>query len=143
MRLPVQIEIIIFRKVQDTFEFLLLKRTSDRGGFWQPITGGLESTDVSKKEACLRELFEETRITSKNIVRILEEFHSFVFESEGLVKKEYCFGVEVSENTSVSISHNIYPKHTEYRWVSIDEALSLLKWDNNKTALKMLNSKLL
>ena len=42
MRLPIQVQCIIFRKTNNSFEFLLLKRVPSKGGFWQSLTGGLE-----------------------------------------------------------------------------------------------------
>ena len=49
--------------------FLLLKRTPQDGGFWQPLTGTVE--DGEKLSDCLkRELNEETGI--KDIITLLE-----------------------------------------------------------------------
>jgi len=46
MRLPIQVEAIIFRRNGNTIEYLLLKRLPDRNGFWQPVTGGLEEGET-------------------------------------------------------------------------------------------------
>ena len=135
MRLPIQIEVIVFRRV-DEVEFLLLKRIPAKGGFWQPVTGGLESSDMSYRDACLRELKEEAGITS--FLNIIEEFYTFNF-TEDIERKEICFGVEVAADTVVDFSGNVYPEHSEYRWVSLAEALKLLKWQNNKDAFKVLS----
>ena len=36
------LQVIIFRKVQTDYEFLLLKRIPEKGGFWQPISARIE-----------------------------------------------------------------------------------------------------
>lgn len=40
-----------------SFEVLILKRTSERSGYWQPVCGGVEDNE-SLEEAALREVFE-------------------------------------------------------------------------------------
>ena len=72
MRLPIQVEAILFRNNEGEIEFLILKRKKERGGFWQPITGGLED-DETLMEALRREIKEETGIT--NYERIIENVH--------------------------------------------------------------------
>ena len=80
MRLPVQIQSIVFRKVGKKTEYLLLKRIPEKGGFWQPVCGGLEDTDKSKLDCAYRELKEEACIAKKDIVRVIEDVHYFVME---------------------------------------------------------------
>lgn len=50
--------------------------------------------------------------------------------------KEYAFGVEVSPDERVSLDGK---EHSEFKWVSLQEAIKLLKWKENKEALKKLN----
>jgi len=61
MRLPIQVEVIIFRRNGSRIEYLLLKRLPERNGFWQPVTGGVEEGET-RKEALCREVMEETGI---------------------------------------------------------------------------------
>ena len=61
MRLPIQIEAVIYQRNGDTIEYLLLKRLPERNGFWQPVTGGLEEGET-RTEALHREIEEETGI---------------------------------------------------------------------------------
>ena len=139
MRLPVQVECIIFRRVNDVVEFLLLKRIESRGGFWQPVTGGLEENETVK-DAVFRELCEETSLAKKDIIKVFDEVYSFSFESEKIAEmtgnknniiKEQVYGLEVKTDSKIVID----PKeHNEYKWVSYDEAMKMLKWQNNKDA---------
>jgi rubrerythrin len=49
--------------------------------------------------------------------------------------KEYAYGVEVSPNEKITISH----EHTQHKWCTYKEALKLLKHKENKETLKKLN----
>jgi dATP pyrophosphohydrolase len=145
MRLPIQIEAILFKRIDGEIQFLLLKRIPRSGEFWQPITGGLEGGETIM-DALKREIREETGI--ENIVRIIENVHYFEFRDipfiEHLKKqgqtceylKEYVFGVEVALDEVVDLDRE---EHSEYNWCGFEEALGMLKWSENKEALKKLN----
>jgi len=132
MRLPIQVEAILYKRSNKKIEYLLLKRTSERRGFWQPITGGLEEGET-KTEALKREIKEETGIN--NIIRIIEDVHYFEF-SDPSPYKEYVYGVEISPTERIVLDKK---EHSEFRWCSFQEALGLMKWKENKEALKKLN----
>ena len=132
MRLPIQIEAILFKRTDGKIQYLLLKTIPRRGGFWQPITGGLEEGET-KREALKREIREETGMT--NIIKIIENVHYHEFLAPHLVK-EYVFGVEVSSNEKVVLDGK---EHSEFKWCSFQEALRLMKWKGNKDALKKLD----
>ena len=51
MRLPIQVQAILYRKTNTEIQYLLLKRISDTGGFWQPITGGIEKGETKTQPA--------------------------------------------------------------------------------------------
>jgi len=110
---------------------LILKRTPEKGGFWQPITGCLEEGE-SRIEALRREIREETGIESP--IRIVEHVHHYEFSDPHLVK-QFVFGVEVSPNEKIVIGK----EHCEFKWCSFQEALRLMKWKENKEALRKLN----
>ena len=144
MRLPIQVQGIVFRKISGRMQYLLLRRNPSIGRFWQPVTGGLEEGET-KIEALKREVLEETGI--RNIIRIVEDVHYYEFTSTNpfcdsfkrengqALLKEYVFGVEISSNEKIVIGW----EHSEYRWVGFEEALKLLKWKENKEALKKLD----
>jgi 8-oxo-dGTP pyrophosphatase MutT (NUDIX family) len=133
MRLPIQVEAIIFRRNSNTIEYLLLKRLPDRNGFWQPVTGGLEEGET-RTEALRREIEEETGI--KNLIRVIEGLYYFEFSDPNL-NQEYVYGVEVSSTEEVVLDGK---EHIEYRWCGIKDALQLLSWKENKEALEKLNT---
>jgi 8-oxo-dGTP pyrophosphatase MutT (NUDIX family) len=132
MRLPIQVEAIIFRKNGNKIEYLLLKRTPERNGFWQPVTGGLEEGET-RTEALRREIHEETGV--KNFIRIIDSFYYFEF-SDPYPNQEYVYGVEIPPSEDVVLDGE---EHSEHRWCSLQEALQLLNWKENKEALRRLN----
>lgn len=140
---------IIFRKKEHDYEFLLLRRIPEKGGFWQPVSGGVEEEDESLLAAAYRELEEEACITKKDIVRVIEHVHSFEITRHYLTGEpmspitENVLGFEVRPDVQINIDNNIYPEHDATQWVSYEEALELLKWDNNKDGFKKLHKILL
>lgn len=132
-----QVEVIIFKIVNNQIYFLLLKRNERKGDFWQPVTGGVHEKE-SLLEAVKRELREETGITK--YLRIIEDVYYFEFDAKEYgILKEYVFGVEILPDTNIILSH----EHTEMKWCLLDESLALLKYDSNKTAFKKLFSLLI
>jgi len=139
MRLPQQIEAIeaiLFKKLDKEIQYLLLKRTPESGGFWQPITGGLEEGET-KIQALRREIGEETGI--KNVIQIIRDIYRFEFCDPHLIK-EYAFGVQIPVNEEVVLNKK---EHSEYRWCNFHEALRLLHWKENKEALRKLHEALI
>jgi dihydroneopterin triphosphate diphosphatase len=126
-----QVEIIIYKVINNEPLFLLLKRIPEKGGFWQPVTGGVHENE-SLASAAKRELFEETQID--NFINFLSDVHYFEFNDGTGALKEYVYGVEVDETTDAKLS----PEHTEKKWCKIKNVLELLKYDSNKDAFKKL-----
>jgi dihydroneopterin triphosphate diphosphatase len=126
-----QVEVIIFKLINGVPLFLVLKRASSRGGFWQPVTGGAEKGE-ELKIAAIREMEEETSISS--YIQVLEDIHYFEFEFNGGYGqgKEYVFGVQVAEDAESVISD----EHSEQKWCLLEEALELLKYESNKVGFR-------
>lgn len=128
-----EVEAILFKLNNGTPLFLLLKRALDRGGFWQPVTGGINPGEEIKN-ALVREINEETGV--KDFIRIIDNVYYFEFDGGNGFMKEYVFGVEISPDQNIQISE----EHTERRWCSLEEAIELLKWDSNKEGFRRLYS---
>jgi len=135
MRLPIQVEAIIFRMNGNKIEYLLLKRVPEKNGFWQPVTGGLEEGET-RTDALFREIREETGV--KSLIRLIDGLYYFEF-SDPNPNQEYVYGVEISSSVEIVLDRK---EHSEYRWCCFQEALQLLHWKENKEALKKLNTTL-
>jgi len=128
-----QVEAILFRKETDGIRYLLFKRNERKGGFWQPITGGIEEGE-SIETALRREVLEETGF--RDLQNVIDLHFNFSFpDDNGGILTEYVYGIELAAGHEPTLSS----EHTEFRWVDLDEATQLLKWDDNKSALRKLN----
>ena len=151
MRLPIQIEAILYKRSNGKIQYLILKRHPPKshpemGQFWQPITGGLEEEET-KMEALKREIREETGI--KNIIKIVEDVHHYEPTDLSLMEylkrhgcaykhlKAYAFGVEVSSDEIVVLGK----EYSEFKWCSFQEALKLIRGGvyYHRQSLKKLN----
>lgn len=143
-------QILVFPYIRSTkmdsndILFALFRRS--REGYWQGIAGGGEEGETIL-EAAKREANEEAgiQINRKYINLNTSSTHSvidvvgyFMWGLNTYVIPEYCFGVEI-EVQDLSLSC----EHKEYKWVTYEEAIDMLKWDSNKTALWELNQRLL
>ena len=134
------VSITVFRKKNSRIEFLLLHRLKSVGGFWQSPGGKREKTDVSLKAAALREVYEETGISKKDVIKYIPTYHKSSFDKHYLTNKpirtiyEDIVGLEVKPDVKITLEVNIIPEHDSFVWVSFKKALTMLKWQNNKDA---------
>ncbi len=143
MRQPIQVLIYPVRRAGNHWKFLLLRRIPSRGGFWQGVTGGVEEGETLI-EAARRELLEETGLIPIALAMI-DYSYSFPIEDKwrhlyalGVERiTEYVFVAHVGEQKEPTIDSN---EHDQYRWCSLEEALRLLTWPENKEALKKCNA---
>ena len=133
MRQPKQTLAVPYKIVDSKPQFAIFKRADFK--IWQFISGGVEEGE-SSIEAVLREIKEETEM---NVDKV------FKLDSKATIPKEFVGGHEWADDLTVihefafcfevkdeiQLSH----EHTEFKWVTYKEALELLKYDSNKTAL--------
>lgn len=144
-RAPFQVLVYPYRKLDqnEEYEYALLKRVDD--GLWQAITGGGESLE-SPLDAARRETLEETGIPGDALyiqldtiesVPVVEFRNSAIWGEDVFVIPQYCFGVEAGR-TEITISN----EHTDFRWVSYNDARKLLNFSGDITALWELDKRL-
>lgn len=125
-----QINCIVFKPERNDYKFLVLKRSEAGGGFWQSITGGVEEGE-SEISALKRELKKETGIGEYQKIINLKYSFSFCLPRLGN-PAENIYAVEVKPETEIVLSH----EYVEYRWLSFEESLGLLKYDANKEGFR-------
>ena len=116
--------------------YLLLKRSSKLGGYWQPVTGFIEEPETNR-QAALRELSEETGIEIYE--RIIDPRHYFFFDMNGEKCSVSVLAIEVGSRPHIRLSF----EHTEHCWLRYREARSRLYWENNRETLDKLHRQLL
>jgi len=128
--LPIKAEVILYTVQDKIFNFLLLKRISNEGGFWQPLTGTLESQE-SLEECIYREIKEEIGLERNDIKKIDDMFLSFDWRKNRLTNiKEFVFAAELIRGSKILLGE----EHDDYRWCSFEESIVLLGKKNNKRA---------
>jgi len=143
MRAPFQVLALPYRWSDSGLEFCIFHRR--RHDTWQFISGGGEN-DETPLETVKREVEEESGIIAESFtaLRSMCYIRSVIFPEEYrnnwpkdmYVIPEYAFGFECTSEIKLS------SEHREYRWVSYEEAMDLLKYDSNKTAMYELKCRL-
>ena len=143
-RTPVQVLVFPYRQDPDgTLQFAIFWRADV--GCWQGIAGGGEA-DETPLQAAKRECFEEAGLTEAaflalDAVASIPVVHfkdSAAWGEHVYVIPEYTFGVCVT-----TPDFTLSAEHREARWVSFEQAVELLKYESNKTALWELNQRVL
>lgn len=143
MRAPFQILAIPYRLADGHPLYCILHRADlDQ---WQFIAGGGED-DETPLQAAVREIAEESGATAHDIIQLrsvcsipAEHFpmrRLYHWPEDTYVLPEYSFGFHCKEEIMLS------REHTEYLWLTYEEARSRLKWDSNRTALYELHQRL-
>ncbi len=125
--------VLVYIYKRNPFKVLVLRRNESPVGIWQPVSGGVEQGE-DLLEAVKREVFEETGITKAGKITDMEYSFTFYVQSTKRVMIDYCYSLEVENNTIVKISN----EHDMYQWLSYGEAIEIFEFDENKKVLQML-----
>jgi dATP pyrophosphohydrolase len=140
-RIPVQVYVWIV----EGSRVLLFKRSPERNGFWQGVTGA-PLVGETLSQAATRELFEETGFRTESLVELnyrcsylpTEPWASMI-RPQVLKIAQFHFYVQVSSEFVPKLSE----EHVEFRWCTFTEADSLLLWPDNKKGLQVLSDVIL
>lgn len=126
-------------------EVLLIER-ADRPGFWQSVTGSLDSPDEPLIDTAARELFEETGIVADGAGIVLRDWHlSNLYEIYPVWRHRYAPGV--THNTehvfSVCVPRGIAVtlnprEHLNHLWLPHIEAADRCFSSSNAEAILQL-----
>ncbi len=130
------VQVFIYCK-NPSLKVLILKRTPERSGYWQPVCGGVEAGE-DLVETALREVWEETGIKTIKSISDLEYTFTYKETKNGVLMdmQDFCFAVEIENIPDVKISS----EHEEYKWCSYVGAKDYLKWEYSLIALDKLIS---
>ncbi|HVG58374.1 MAG TPA: lipoyl(octanoyl) transferase LipB [Hyalangium sp.] len=112
-------------------QVLVARRTPERGGFWQTITGRVEPQETPE-QAAARELQEETGLTLP--VRALDYRHTFALGEilPPMLAEETAFAAWLPEGDTVRIG----PEHDAFEWLAAPAALERLEYRGLREGVK-------
>ncbi len=143
MRAPYQILAIPYQLTEEGVSYCVFRRADS--ATWQFIAGGGEDGETPE-EAAIREIREEggvhvTKVLPLTSMCYIPVCHfpkrrQYLWPETLYVVPEYAFAFACTEEVHLS------REHTDYAWLSYEEASARLCWDSNKTALYELHRRL-
>jgi dATP pyrophosphohydrolase len=127
LKIPISVLVVIYKSNRDV---LLIER-ADRQGFWQSVTGSLDSPNEDLALAARREVFEETGIAVDQLpASSLRDMHHHIeYEiypewrfrySPGVTRNtEHWFSLEVPDGIQIQLAPR---EHVAYEWLPFEEA---------------------
>ena len=122
---------------------VLIMERADKAGFWQSVTGSIES-DETPKQAAIREVLEETGLDANqydfqdwqasNVYEIYPHWrHRY---APGVVENtEHLFGLELVKPVPIKLAPD---EHVQYEWVDWREAARrVFSWTNVDAIAKL------
>lgn len=127
------VEVFIYRKVKDEFEFLLLKRSKDEvfPDIWS-VAGGKIVGNEKTFEAAKREMTEETGLKPKHFY-IVDTVNTFYEVNSDAIHIVPVFLAEAVEGEVI-----LSEEHSEYKWMKYDEAYDKIFWSGWKENIKLI-----
>ena len=130
--------IVLFHVVDGVRRYLLVRSALTRRPIWEFPKGGVEAGETDEV-AAERELQEEAGVREGDY-RVLPGFREeerYVFtqgkgEARTLIVKRVVYFLAESHTSDVTISHEA----EDFRWVTYDEALRLLRFPGKRNVLE-------
>jgi 8-oxo-dGTP pyrophosphatase MutT (NUDIX family) len=123
---------------QGKLEVLLLLLTPDRGGYWQPVTGGVDAGE-SLQAAAAREAREESGLPFTALPKPLDYCFRFFSSKHQVECEEHAFELEIPAAATLKVEVRLDAReHVAFEWVEASAALKKLKHASNADALKLL-----
>lgn len=132
-----QIDSYIYQNTEAGPVYLMLKRSAGKHyeHLWQGIAGEIEKGETAT-QTVIRELKEETGKEAKKVF-VADHIASFYDARNDRIQMVPIFGIEV-DNSEVQLSE----EHSDYKWVSFEEALDLLTWKGQKEGLRTVHDEI-
>ena len=101
---------------------------------WDFVKGHVEDTDSSFELTALRELAEETGISSATIISGFETRTEYNFVHKGnTIDKQVYWYLAKTDEMIVQLSN----EHIGFLWLSWDDAMAQLTFENSKNVLRL------
>lgn len=106
-------------------QVLMLKRTPERSGYWQPVCGGIKKGE-SLYDAAIREVTEETGIIEYESLQVLPLQFSYKETKNGemMDMEDLCMVMTIKGSLEVVLSE----EHNDYTWCHINDVHKLSEW---------------
>lgn len=139
-KIPISVLVVVHTAELDV---LLLERAG-RPGFWQSVTGSIESADEPLERAAAREVLEETgisvdtgRLVRWNVVNTFEIYGQWRsrFAPGVMYNTEHVFGLELARRVPVTVAPD---EHLAHVWLPWREAAERCFSWSNRDAIRML-----
>jgi 8-oxo-dGTP pyrophosphatase MutT (NUDIX family) len=123
------------------WDLLMCRRVPKRGGFWQGVSGRVETSDATLRSAALRELEEELGLTSADVTTMLDLEQSYDFPSFSgeQVYRKRCFAVVLPQGTTPA-SVTLSEEHDDCSMMTFEQAIDLARFPEYVTELESLET---
>ena len=119
-------------------ELLLFRRPPSRGEVWVPVSGKVETGDRDFRSALCRELKEETGLEARPGELLDLDWHVRFRSDNGETWRLHAFALEVPRSFAPVLS----AEHEAAEWVSTQEAIRRLHYEDNRKAVERLLARL-
>tara|TARA_B100001564_G_scaffold168896_1_gene141909 strand:+ start:202 stop:657 length:456 start_codon:yes stop_codon:yes gene_type:complete len=148
MKLPLRIGVGIVL-LNNKNEIFVAKRIDNPKNFWQMPQGGVDNKEKYLK-AALRELKEETSITSVELIKEIDEWYTYelpeyllgkIWKGKFRGQKQKWFIMKFLGNENEIKLNTKNPEFFEWKWIKIDELTNVVvkfKFDVYKKIYKEL-----
>ncbi|MFO8066168.1 MAG: NYN domain-containing protein [Bacteroidales bacterium] len=143
MRAEFQVLVIPFIRKHNELRYIVFRRQDN--DHWQFVSGGgedYETTAMAMKRETRQEIGSINgtfyNLTTINMIPA-DMFVAHSHKTNLYTIPEYCFAIELKNVDEINLSD----EHKEYKVVNYEEALELLVFESNKTALWELNKRIL
>lgn len=123
------VSVVVLRKTAGGDEVLLMRRTRSLAGEWCQVAGAIEAGETAWQTA-LREVWEETGLSLERLYSadICEQFYEADRNAISLLP---VFVGYAKQEASVTLND----EHSEYRWVSFEEAIRMVPFSGQRKVL--------
>ncbi len=141
MKIPISVLVVIYNT---SGEVLLIER-ADRKGFWQSVTGSLDSPHEMTRVAAEREVYEETgiQVAALHAAALQDMHHQVEYEiysqwvhryATGVTRNvEHWFSLLVPQATQITLAPR---EHLTYQWLKPQLAAVKCFSSSNRLAIE-------